>query len=135
MSHILKRLLIFLACLAASGLTPFLALFALKDAARFGLLGLAVASSWLLALVALLVVSVAWVSRARLGRSAAITACTLGVVALLAYPIVAALAGQDRWLSEFTGALGVELLVTSPCVLLAIHTASYHASNGGENAA
>jgi hypothetical protein len=120
----LKRLLIFLACLAASSSAPLLSLFALKDAARFGL-GLVVLGSWLLALVALLSVGIAWVFNARLGKSAAVTACALGMLALLAYPNIAGLAGKERWLSEFLGALGIELLARSPCVLLAIYLASY----------
>jgi len=130
----LKRLLIFLACLAGSGSAPFLAIFALKDAGRFGL-ALPVLSSWLLALAALLFVGIAWVSNARLGKSAAVTACTLGTVALVAYPSIAGFAGQDRWMSEFTGALGVELLAMSPCLLLAMHLTSYHASKGSIGAA
>jgi hypothetical protein len=130
----LKRLLIFLACLAASGWAPLLSIFALKDAARFGL-GLVVLGSWLLALAALLSVGIAWVFNARLGKSTAVTACALGLIALLAYPSIAGFAGKERWLSEFAGALGIELLATSPCVLFAIHLASYHASKGTLSAA
>jgi hypothetical protein len=127
-TRILKRFVVFLACLAGSGTAPFLALFALKDVARFGSVALAVVSSWLLALLALLVIGLAWVSGVRLGRAAAIVACNIGMIALFAYPVLAATRGQEQWLSEFTGALVVELLAMLPSIILATHVASYHAS-------
>ena len=133
-TRVLKRLLILVSCLAGSGIAPFLAIFALKDAARFGL-GLVVLGSWLLALLALLFIAFAWVSNARLGRLAAVAACILGVTALLSYPILAAVAGERRWLSEFAGAFGMELLAVSPCVILAGYLAAYHASEANESAA
>lgn len=121
-----KRLLIFMACLAGSGAAPFFGIFALKDATRLGL-GLIVLSLWLLALLALLAAVVAWALNIKLGRSAAISACTVGVIALLSYPLVAALAGQGRSISEFTGSLAFGALVALPSVALAIHVASFHA--------
>lgn len=129
--HFLKRLLVVLACLAGSAPVPFFAFFALKDVARFGAWGLLVVGLWFSALLALLVMSIAWALDKRLGRSTAVSACVLGSLAFFAYPLVAAFARGDHWLSELRGALGVELLVTLPATLLASHVASYHAKNVG----
>ena len=122
------RLFTVVACFAGSGLAPFFALFALKSALRVGPWALAVLGLWFLALVALAVVSLAWVFGARLGKTAAISACCFGILGLLTFPVCAAALGRENWLSEFSGTLGMLILATLPTILLATRVAYFHAA-------
>jgi hypothetical protein len=128
----LMRLFTVTACLAGSGLAPILAVFALQSMLRIGPWALAIVGLWLLAFAALAVISLTWVLNVRLGKTAATAACVVGTVGLLAFPLCAAVLGQEQWLSEFSGAFGMALLATFPSVLLAVRLAYYHATGSSE---
>jgi len=84
---------------------------------RYGAPALLVLLTGLLAVSALLVMAFAWVLNKRLGRTAAVVCCALGAAAMLALPVL--------WPKDFLGSLLLELLPTSPSVLLALNLARF----------
>jgi len=126
--EILKRLCIVMISFFGSGIALLVGQFALNDIASAGKVGSVVAWTWLLAVLALCVLSVTWIVDARLGKIAVGIACTLGVAGLLSYPVYGAVRAGIHWSSEFSGALGMELLVTFPSLVLAVRLSHFHAS-------
>lgn len=85
---------------------------------RYGAPALLVLLTGLLAVSALLVMAFPWVLNKRLGGTAAVVCCALGAAAMLALPVL--------WPKDFLGSLLLELLPTSPSVLLALNLARFH---------
>jgi len=84
---------------------------------------------WFSAAIAHLQLSLAWLDGRRLGKNAATIAGVLGLLGLLAFPMMLRLSHRESLeLKEVLSFAGMELLAVLPAFLLAIYLTWYHAS-------